>query len=263
MGHVREAGESGPIDGEFGVMVITDGSADIVTRHRTHDVRTSITAGFVSLMSGSRRRHVLRMDGRATAACLNVPKDWFARLGFAEPPSEFGAREYATLHPNLVGLAQAMRMEIEAGVATSRLYAESLSLALLSYVVEHVAAHGPQERVRGKLSPKQCQSLRAYIRDRLAEDVTLAELAAITGMSPRHFSGLFREAFGATPHRYLVRLRLQEGVRLLSAGERDIARIALELGFCSQSHFSAAFRKEFGAPPGKYAALHGLRGQVG
>jgi AraC family transcriptional regulator len=207
------------------------------------------------LLSGARRHHVLRTEGSATVACYKIPASWFTRLGFQAPPADFGTRRPGAVHPNLVALAQSMQLEIEAGVPTTRLYAESLSLAMLSYVVEHMSVPGAEERVRGKLSFKQCHNLRAYIRDRLSEDVTLAELASFAGMSPRHFSVLFRDAFGTTPHRYVLSLRLQEGARRLREGERDIAHLAFDLGFCSQSHFSAAFRKEFGLPPRRYASL--------
>jgi AraC family transcriptional regulator len=254
MRDIREAGESGPVDGEYGVMVVTAGRVDVVTRHSSGDVRTIMKPGSVSLLSGARRHNVLRTDGSATVACFKIPDPWFNRLGFQEPPDEFRTKSPGSVHPNLVAIAQTMQMEIEAGVPTTKLYAESLSLALLSYVVERMAVPGAEERVRGKLSLKQCHNLRAYIRDRLAEDVTLAELAGVVGMSPRHFSVLFREAFGTTPHRYVLQLRLQEGARRLRGGERDIAHIAFDLGFCSQSHFSAAFRKQFGLPPRRYAS---------
>jgi AraC-like DNA-binding protein len=232
MGPLREAGESGPLDGEYGLMVIVAGAAELVTRSRGRDVPIGLRPGSVSILSGQQRRYVVRMDGQATAACFNLTRHWFARLGFAEPPSEFASTKALGVEP---------------------------SLAVLSYVFERLSARASGERVRGKLSPRQCRRLQLHVRERLGEDLSLSELASFVGMSPRHFSTLFRAAFGVSPHRYLLQLRLAEGARLLSAGESDIARVALELGFCSHSHFSTAFRKQFGAPPRRYLSelLHG------
>ena len=34
-----------------------------------------------------------------------------------------------------------------------------------------------------------------------------------------------------------------------SSGERDLSRLALDLGYSSHSHFTAAFRRSFDVPP--------------
>jgi len=80
------------------------------------------------------------------------------------------------------------------------------------------------------------------------------ELSELVGLHPRHFSTLFRRAFGVTPHRYVIDQRLAEGARLLANGGQDIADIAFRVGFSSQSHFAAAFRQAFGKTPRTYAA---------
>jgi AraC family transcriptional regulator len=92
------------------------------------------------------------------------------------------------------------------------------------------------------------------VRERLGEDIRLAELAALIGISPRHFSLLFRRAFGMPPYRYVLSQRLAEGARRLAAGPVDLAQLSADLGFCSQSHFSAAFRSEFHTR--RYALRH-------
>jgi AraC family transcriptional regulator len=104
------------------------------------------------------------------------------------------------------------------------------------------------------LSELSCRRIRNYVLDRLNEDLTLSELSNLVGLHPRHFSTLFRRAFGKTPHRYVIDQRLAEGARLLANGGQDIADIAFRVGFSSQSHFAAAFRQAFGQTPRKYAA---------
>jgi AraC family transcriptional regulator len=148
-------------------------------------------------------------------------------------------------------LLSAMRDEVANGAGTGRLYGESLSLALMSYVVDRIPAS--RLRLRGSCSEARLRRLTKYIRERLGEDLTLTELAAFVQLGPRQFSEAFRSAFGTAPHRYVLNQRLDEAARRLGSSSVAIAELALSLGFSSQSHFAAAFRKRFGETPRQYA----------
>ncbi len=253
------AGNVGPLDGECGVLAIIDGQIDIVVRKNGRDVPHSARVGSVSLLSGEHRREVVRMSGGATAIAVNVTRDWFSQLALEEAPKSFGAGEPYGSDTTVHALVRAMREEVARGAPTGRLYAESLSLALLSYVVERLP--DARSHVRGALSDVQCRQLQRYVREHFHEELTLAELAGVVGLSPRYFTKLFRTAFGTTPHRYVTQQRLGEGARLLARGRQDLAEMALRLGFCSQSHFTAAFRQTYGVTPHRYAM--GRRARAG
>ncbi len=89
-----------------------------------------------------------------------------------------------------------MRDEVARGAVTGRLYAESLSVALLSYALDQVPF--APDVARGCLRDAEQRKLRRYILDHLAEDLSLCDLAALVGRQPRRFSTLFRQTFGAT-----------------------------------------------------------------
>lgn len=251
MGSTDRRGSAGPLDGEHGILTLMSGQIEMVVREGGRDIAHNGIPTAVSLLAGDHRRDIVRMRGSATAVALHVPRSWFEQLSLDGAPDGFGrGRPFqpdATVH----SLVRAMRDEVARGATTGRIYAESLSLALLSYVVERLP--GAQSHARGRLSEAQCRRLRRHIRERLHEELSLAELAAVVGLSPRYFSRLFREAFGVTPHRFVVQERLAEGARQLARG-RDVIEIALGLGFCSQSHFTAAFRKTYGVTPRRYTA---------
>jgi AraC family transcriptional regulator len=153
--------------------------------------------------------------------------------------------------PTVLALTCLMRDEVARGAVTGRLYAESLTIALLSRVVEQLPQ--PVLDVRGSLTEPQQRRLRQYILDNLGEDLSLVDLARLTGRSPRQFSTLFKQAFGTTPHRYLLLARLAEGARQLAQRDASVADIAHRLGFSSQSHFASAFRAVYGETPRSYA----------
>ena len=87
----------------------------------------------------------------------------------------------------------------------------------------------------------------------------LEALAAEAACSPFHLLRAFRRRYGATPHAYQQRLRLERARVLLRVPEGTITAIAHQLGFAHHSHFSAAFRRAFGTTPRAYRLRHGAR----
>lgn len=87
---------------------------------------------------------------------------------------------------------------------------------------------------------------------RLDEDVSLATLAAETGLSPFHLHRLFVDVAGETPKAYTQRLRLSRAGVLLLTTSQSVLDIALDCGFQSHEVFSRAFRKRFGMTPTAY-----------
>jgi AraC-like DNA-binding protein len=83
--------------------------------------------------------------------------------------------------------------------------------------------------------------------------VTLAELAALSGVSRYQLLRGFRREVGITPHAYLVQRRVRLARALLAAGLPP-ARVAAEAGFADQSHLTRAFLRQFGVTPGRYRA---------
>jgi hypothetical protein len=53
-----------------------------------------------------------------------------------------------------------------------------------------------------------------YVGDKLAEELTLAEMAGAAHISPYHFSRLFKESTVRTPHRYIIERRVQRAKEL-------------------------------------------------
>jgi AraC family transcriptional regulator len=204
------------------------------------------------MLAGDYPFNVVRIAGHAEAAAVHIPHEWLGRLLLDRPPTSFGKTEPLIANETVLALVRAMRDEIGNGAYTGRLYAESISLALLSYLVERVPASS--FKARGRLSDAQCRRLQNYIRDRLHDDLSINDLAAVVKLSPRQFCMLFYKAFGVSPHQYILRSRLAEGARLLASEGQEIVDVALRLGFCNQSHFGSAFKRVYGVTPRRYAA---------
>lgn len=245
-----ELNDAGPAKGELALLVFLEGRVEMAGTTGGRDFGYHAPPGTTLYMSGDRPSSV-RVIGSAEVAAVPLSPEWFHWIELEPRPDAFAELPPLIADPSMHYLVKAMRREVETSATTGRLYAESLSLALMSYALERAPA-GPL-RVQGKLSEAQCRRLRRYIQERLGDDLALRELASFAGVGTRQLSRLFREAFGITPHQYLLGQRLEEAARCLANGGREIAEIALSLGFSSQSHFSAAFRKRFGQTPRQYA----------
>ncbi|WP_433323119.1 helix-turn-helix domain-containing protein [Spirillospora sp. CA-294931] len=90
------------------------------------------------------------------------------------------------------------------------------------------------------------------MRGRLADPLTLADIAAEVHLSVYHLVRVFKEATGVTPYRFLTRLRIEEAKRLLGGTDLAIAQIASRSGFASPGALSAAFLRHTGARPSVY-----------
>jgi AraC family transcriptional regulator len=175
------------------------------------------------------------------------------RLGNVEIRQQFAIEDRQAS-----ALVSAMLAEVEAGCPAGPLYGESLSLALTAYLLNRYPATPPKRETRMlKLSPLQLARLRAYIQTHLSRDLTLAELAGVVRLSTNHFTVLFKNAVGLTPHQYVLRERIRAGMRLLGNGRISIVEVALELGFSSQSHFTTVFRRATGLTPRQYQQKRG------
>jgi len=100
-------------------------------------------------------------------------------------------------------------------------------------------------------APAAVRSVCELLNERLAEPPTLAELAAVTGLSQFALLRAFRAETGLPPHAYLNQLRVRRARSLLDDGlpPTDVAALT---GFADQPHLTRHFKRVVGVPPGAY-----------
>ncbi|WP_437547313.1 helix-turn-helix transcriptional regulator [Sorangium sp. So ce367] len=90
-----------------------------------------------------------------------------------------------------------------------------------------------------------------YLRERLAESITLDDLAAHASLDKFHLCRAFRAQIGMPPHMYLTHLRVQRAQQLLTRGVRA-SELAPRVGFYDQSQLTRHFRRIVGVTPARY-----------
>jgi AraC family transcriptional regulator len=171
---------------------------------------------------------VIRPQGWVRDAPLRHAIDaLLAESTHPRPPLQ--ARQPTALFQDAIGAAIVARLrELDGVVCPAHALKHQLPEAALSNVIEFMEAH-------------------------LADDLSVADLAAIAGLSPAHFSTLFRNATGEPPHRYHTRLRVERARRLLERGATP-SDASLAVGFFDQSHLARHMRRLIGISPARLRA---------
>jgi AraC-like DNA-binding protein len=152
--------------------------------------------------------------------------------------------------------------DLETGEGIEPLQIEETALEVAAEIVVAALAPVRHSPPRGRRSQRRdlAEDLRRLLGRTFREAVRLTELARELETSPFHLCRVFREETGLPIHRYLTRLRLRSALEALGRGEKDLSRLAFDLGFSSHSHFSYSFRREFGVPPSRFrrSAVHSI-----
>ncbi len=105
---------------------------------------------------------------------------------------------------------------------------------------------------RGGLAPWQERRSKEMMDSRIGERISLRDLAKACQLSISHFAAAFRRTTGESPHRWLLKRRIETAKEMLRSTELAISEIAIACGFADQSHLTRVFAVNVGAPPGAW-----------
>jgi len=111
--------------------------------------------------------------------------------------------------------------------------------------------------IRGGLAPWQIRRVTMHIETNLDATIRINDLAALIELSPSHFSRAFKKGFADSPHRYLMRRRLERAQGLMLTTNASLGQIAGDCGFADQAHFNKLFRRLVGDTPRAWRRVRG------
>ena len=205
--------------------------------------------------------------GELPAFCLHDPAEVleisfapsFVTRAFGDAANRFPADLapfYGTTDTQIERIALCLGAEIDSHCPGGALLGESLVTALVAHLFAKYSGMPKQASPIGGLAKSDLQRVLTHIADNIANNLSLNDLAAITHLSPHHFSLRFKQSLGISPHQFVIRRRIEMAQRLLCR-PIPLAQIAHQVGFASQSHFNAHFKRLVGVTP------HVYRQQVG
>jgi AraC family transcriptional regulator len=162
------------------------------------------------------------------------------------------AEELGTSDRLLEQLVLSMDETLRRWEPSARTYLDQLgSMVAAQLLRRHGPGAGPMDDgPAGGLGDGQLAAVRAVMEERLAEPVSLADLASVAGLSVSQFSRQFKARTGRAPHRFLLGLRVEQASRLLRADRAPIAEIAVRCGFSHQEHLTRVMRAQLDTTPG-------------
>lgn len=204
-------------------------------------------AGSIFLVPPGECLHLRSLGGSQSSIICRLPPDLPAEWMPRKPVSDDAKLEAildvhdANVHQLLVRLAKEMRSPGFAGDFLIEMMISQLLLEIGRYWIS------TEQQTGGGLSVWQLRR----VEDRLNEagvPPTLAELAALCDLSPRHLTRAFRAARGCSIGAFVRQRQFDRANQLLST-TRSIKEIASLVGFRSASAFVHAYAKHAGITP--------------
>ena len=196
----------------------------------------------------------VELGGALSTVHLYLSDDVVQDVAGVDRPVEL-AEEFGTTDRLMEQLVLSMDETLRRWEPAARTYLDQLGSMVAAQLVRRHGAGGAgsgsrDDRPAGGLGDRQLAAVRAVMEERLAEPVSLAELASVAGLSVSQFSRQFKARTGLAPHRFLLGLRIDQAYRLLRTGRTSIAEIAVRCGFSHQEHLTRVMRAQLDTTPG-------------
>jgi AraC-like DNA-binding protein len=180
---------------------------------------------------------------------------WYVPDEFAASCVE-GNRYFSRPHATDRQLATTFQA-LTASLAQSRaeaLRVESLMRAFLGTMLSRHGERPQPARPSRDAGIAALTRVKDYIRTYYAHDITVADLAAVAGLSRAHLTRAFAGAYHTPPHVYLNAVRIAQAQARIRLG-MPLAEVALECGFADQSHLTRRFKGTVGVTPSAWQKM--------
>ncbi len=152
----------------------------------------------------------------------------------------------AYLRDHVLGDAAAPPTELLAATAAQHLAAAALA------ALPHSARTEPTRTDSRDATPATLRRALSWIDAHAQQDVTVADIARASYVTPRALQYAFRRHLGTTPLAHLRQVRLHAAHRDLLAADpatTTVTAIAMRWGFAHPGHFAAHYRNTFRTTP--------------
>lgn len=177
----------------------------------------------------------LSIDPNAVPEALLAQSDW------SRPEIYFKS-------PMLLGVFAQLKEVLKGTPPFKELLVDSLGQVAVATFASVQAVGEPPARPDRKLDLLELRRVEEYLRENIARDIRLDDMAGVVGMSKFYFIRCFRSTTGRTPYRSLLDLRCEVAVEALRAG-RAPGEAAVASGFENAAQMSRSLRATLGILP--------------
>ena len=138
--------------------------------------------------------------------------------------------------------------------AVDRCLSDGLLISIVSQLFIRSKSHSAQSEITS-IPYWRLQRVLDFVDNNLNKDITLQDLANAAGFSCRHFARSFSLQTGETPHRWVMKQRLERAKKLLKETDFSLSDISDSCGFSSQSHMTTLMKSETGTTPRQWRCM--------
>ncbi|MFK8183641.1 MAG: helix-turn-helix domain-containing protein [Phormidesmis sp.] len=220
-----------------------------------NDHQTSLGFGQVCIVP-PQQLHQLSFSESCKIMLLQISAEVImnATQGALRPTHWTFTGEHAVSDSTVVMLAKALKEWLTKEDEIAALYRRTLIRLLCVHVIAKYAqpeSLSEQADEPSLYNPKLVPAI-SHIDNNLDKDLKVKVLARIAGLSPSHFSRMFKRSVGLTPHQYILAKRIRLAKLLLKNPQLSLSEISFRCGFYDQSHFILQFRRFTGTTPKAY-----------
>ncbi|MEM7776600.1 MAG: helix-turn-helix domain-containing protein [Pseudomonadota bacterium] len=140
----------------------------------------------------------------------------------------------------------------------SELMFESLARVFLIKLLQKYGDRDELPELAKGFTSRHYKRVLDYVSENFGRSVTLDTLAREAGLSPSHFSRLFKQTIGQSPMQFVISYRVEQAKKMLADPDRALIDVALSCGFADQAHFSRVFKQSAGSTPKAWRTAQGL-----
>ncbi len=194
----------------------------------------------------------------ALAQCAEADRNAIDGLSILDTPRDIGLAELVPERHSSDPVVERLSRALEAAEGShdgfGNLYADAVRLAIVTRLLTlrsdpEPDLDEPTARATAALPKWRWKRVVEYVDSHLDETITLADMAAVAGLSRMYFAAQFRAATGIRPHEFLLRRRIDRAKQMLIETEMTLVDVALSVGFQNQAHFTTVFRRFVGETP--------------
>lgn len=235
----------------FEIEIILEGSFI----HKLNNQNYTYTRGDVCILNYSDfHTHILETNEQVSAYNINFDEfavsDEIVSILLSHDKPLIGHFEGDELQ-NLIKDVELLRSELNSADDALKIHYLSASFTKLLITILRKCS---TENIIGTFQPSYAPFHKAVslIKCHFRENLTLAQLSKMVGLTPNYLGSLFKANLGMTYTEYITELRLKHAKNLLSHSDFGIEYIASNSGFPSYSYFIQSFKKFHGITPKQY-----------
>jgi AraC family transcriptional regulator len=202
--------------------------------------------GMLAIIPANEENYVAWPSSRENVVIALTPESLqeLAAQEFDTGRADLQPPPFGTFDARALQIAKLLKAELTQPEPPNELYVDSLITVFGIHLLRNYAeVRKPLPTVRGGLSVRSARRVEEFLNENFSRKLSVAELAAVSGLTPRYFIEAFSRTFGERPHQYLVRRRLAFAEELLLGGNLAIDDVAQLSGFSSQSHLTSLMKR--------------------